>query len=113
MGPTDECGPCFNVRCSTPQAVADEWSDADHCGNWCPHDADTQHAYYAANAANIDEDMLATYMARYPDRVNEAMWAAYDVNIARENAVYTANRARAEARRLAANNAAHPKSDQK
>jgi hypothetical protein len=43
--------------------------------------------------------MLATYMARHPERVNVAMQAAYNANQARKLAY--------QARKLAANNAAH------
>ncbi len=89
-------------------ALKDGWSDADHCGNGCPFQADETAADIAANPSTYEPDVLATYMARHPDRVNAAMWAVYAANIARANAEYMERQARVDARRLDANNAVHP-----
>ena len=108
LGDSDECGFCPDERCISAHASEAGWSDADHCGNGCPLQADRIAAEIAANPSTFPQNELATYMARHPDRVNPAMWAVYAANIARENAEYMERQARIAARRLDANNAVHP-----
>ena len=73
---------CTDERCNSSEALAACQMDSNHCINGCPYEAHKTDARMA-NAVDVDPDVLATYMARHPDRVNAAMRAAFMTTNAR------------------------------